>query len=157
VVTTAFEGVEVTWPVVVWSLAVVHVPEAVAVFLITPFVRSVLVTVWVAVNVAVWPGARDAVVPVHVAVGVVSFWQSIADRVSDPRGDVNASVTDTWLSAVAPVSFTTKVYLTVAPTLVTVAGVADFTREIAGTGFVVQSAFVDLQEVGGVSVVDGNR
>src|SRR3984885_8741304 len=86
---------------------------------------------YVAVNVADWPGASDVDEPEHVPDGPDNDWH-VGPDAKLPAGGSCVSSTDTPVRSTLPVFVTKNVYVTVSPTADTDAGAADFTIDNAG-------------------------
>jgi hypothetical protein len=67
---------------------------------------------YVAVNVATWPGAKDVDEPEHVPDGADSDWH-VGPDARLPAGACCVSSTDTPVRSKFPVFFTANVYVTV--------------------------------------------
>jgi hypothetical protein len=138
VVTVALDGAEfATGPVG-------GVPCATAVSVIDPLLKSACVLVYVAVQVVVAFGAS------------VVTGQKIGLSDAPTDGAVWVSVTFTVLNVTLPVFVTRNEYATVAPTVDTVVGLADFTTVIAGLCAAVTVAVEGVEAipapVGGVPI-----
>ena len=86
---------------------------------------------YVAVNVADWPGASDVDEPEHEPAGLDNDWH-VGPDANPPAGGCCVSSTDTPVRPTFPVFVTANVYVTVSPTADTDAGAADFTIDNAG-------------------------
>ncbi len=83
------------------------VPVAVAESLIDPWLRSACVTVYVATNVADWPGTSDVEEPSTYPSDVANDWH-VGPDASAPAGGVCVSVTCTLVRSTFPVFVTVK-------------------------------------------------
>src|SRR5580704_10217743 len=86
---------------------------------------------YVAVNVADWPGANDVDEPEHVPDGLDNDWH-VGPDARLPAGGSCVSSTEMPVRLTLPVFVTSNVYVTVSPTADTDAGLADLAIDNAG-------------------------